>query len=180
MANKYRRHSQEKDKEAGSTEPDENTPVTFAKGGMSPLADRKDAKDWDKSVDAKPAGTGEKAAPGAPQRTPAEPVGGWVDASTGRGKILVPKGGKSEAVPGATDERTPMRLIKAKERDTLAALPPAESLARRLRDQEAKQKKDKAAAEAGARERQGENRNEQDAVREDEEDEEDEETDENA
>ncbi len=178
MANQTRKQSQED--EAESSGPGKNTAVTLAKGGMSPLADRKDPEGWEKSVDAEPAtGKGEAASKGDAQPTPAEPVGGWVDGSTGRGKILVPKPGEFESsARGPTDERTPMRLIKAKDTDALAALPPAEDLARRLREQEMRKKKEKAAAEAGATERQEEDRNEQDAEREEAEDEEDDEADE--
>lgn len=178
MVNKPHKQSQEQEEEAESRSADKNTTVTLPKGGMSPLADRKDPEGWEKSVDAEPAtGKREEASKAAPHATPAEPVGGWVDGSTGRGKILVPKPEESGAPRrGPTDERTPMRLIKAKDTDAFAALPPAESLARRLHEKEAREKK--ATAEAGATERQEEDRNEQDAVREDEEDAEDDEEDE--
>lgn len=181
MVKKSRKYSHEQEDDADASGEGEDAPVTLAKGGMSPLADRKDPKGWAKSVDAEPAtARGEGAEKGAAQPTPAEPVGGWVDGSTGRGKILVPKGSEAESgVRGETDERTPMRLIKAKGGDALGALPPAESLARRLREQEAQQRKKLAAAEAGAKERQEEDRNEQDAEREEEEDEDDEESDQN-
>lgn len=59
------------------------------KGGMSPLADRKDARPWDES----PGGTGREASPlqhAGRGVTASEPVGGWVDRSTGRRLVGAP------------------------------------------------------------------------------------------
>jgi hypothetical protein len=97
-------------------------PGTLAKGGMSPLADRKDPRGRDESVDAAPANPKATSENGR-QATPAGRVGGWINASTGLGKILVPA---KDAPPGKRrDERSPTLLVKRKEEKE--DLPPAEA-----------------------------------------------------
>lgn len=92
MSAKVQEQSNQSVDEKEPQDPKKKASGTLAEGGMSPLADRKDPTGWAKSVPAAPATQVGAPAPahGRPV-TPSEPIGGWVDGSTGRGKVLVPR-----------------------------------------------------------------------------------------
>lgn len=137
---------------------------TLPKGGMSPLADRENPGAWTapkapldaREVRISPLDDGRKEAP-------EEPVGGWVDASGGRGRIRL-RGDVAQdwkPSPPAPPRRRTV-AVKNKEYPDMASRAaigrPRARLRRRARDS-------RAAAEAAAKERQEEDRNYQDAVK---------------
>lgn len=137
---------------------------TLPKGGMSPLADREDPGAWTapkaplgaRDVRISPIDDGRSTAP-------EEPVGGWVDVSTGRGRVRV--GGNASALgkPRPREQHRKRTVaVKDKEYPDMAARATSESPRARVKS---RTRKLRAVAEAAATERQEEDRNYQDAVK---------------
>lgn len=134
------------------------------KGGMSPLADREDPGAWTAPkapLDAREV----RIAPldGSRQTASEEPVGGWVDTSNGRRRIRDDGGAPVDPKQAARESRQE-RMVAVKNKEYPDMAPHSTSSSRRA-SAKIRLRKGQAASEAAAKERQEEDRNYQDAVK---------------
>lgn len=136
---------------------------TLPKGGMSPLADRADPGAWTAPkapLDAREVRIAPRDDRG--KTAPEQPVGGWVDMSKGRRPIRGSGAPVDRKQRPRESRQERMVALKDKEYPDMA---PYSTSTRRRASVKIRLGKGQAAAEAAAKERQEEDRNYQDAVK---------------